>query len=420
MRRALALLAGCIAAAVVATPAAAVVGGSPATPGSFPSLAFISDNLGGGETAYCTGTVVSPDVVMTAAHCLVNDSEALEPPGGFSVTTGTLDPSQDPGQTYAASAVAIDPSFNPSVDSSDAGVIVLATTTSAPPVTLADAADAAELANPLGVGIVIAGWGLTSEGATAEPATLQTAPMTTQTGFYCSQHGADLGFDESSEFCAPGAGTVAVCNGDSGGPAFAQGAGGDEIELGMIDRDAGCDPTQPSIFTSVDAVAAWVQGEIAANPPLSQAAAPAASSTSPAPAPAGTATPAGSTDPPRFTPLSGSYAGRSSQRHGRVELSFTAGSLSGARLEFNARCRGAWRGPIIRTRTWPAGAIELLAAAGGGGGWSLAAHYDAGGYRFVLSGTLPASGGASGTLSATSAHPSCASGVVSWHATVVG
>src|SRR4051794_21336821 len=102
MRRLLLLLSlGMLAAlgastAALAGPAArpSVVGGIPAGPGSWSSAAFIAD-LQGNQGALCTGTVVAPRVVLTAAHC-VTDATV----GDYHVVTGTLDwSSESQGQT---------------------------------------------------------------------------------------------------------------------------------------------------------------------------------------------------------------------------------------------------------------------------------------------------------------------------------
>ena len=415
-RALLATVAACAAVALAPVPASAIVGGSPAAAGTFPSLAFITDDLGGGQDAYCTGTVVSANVILTAAHCLVTPDGTPEPASGFTVDTGTLDPSDDPAEASAVTALAVDPSFDAATDDSDAGVLVLATATAAPAVTLADDADAAALSNP--VPITIAGWGLTSATATAEPAAARTADMSAQVAPYCKQN-TDGNFDESTEFCAmvPGSNDVAVCNGDSGGPAFAT-FSGTVVEFGIIDRGANCDPTDPSIFTGVAQVAAWVNGEIA-NPPAAVTSTPAPAPTPPAASPAPVqvtpGAPAASVAPASLAPSppSGGYSGKSAQRRGRVALMASAGAITRLRVAFNIQCGGAWLGPIKSTRTWTSGAPKLAAVRGG---WSFEARYSAGGYRFAIAGELPARGSASGTLSVISHDPACRSGVVSWRA----
>ena len=403
-------VAACAAATLAPAPASAIVGGSPASAGTFPSLALISDDLGGGQTAYCTATVVSANVVLTAAHCLADESGTPEPLSGFRVDTASLDPSEAPGQQSGVSAVAIYPAFDPLADDGDAGVLVLATPTSAPPVTLAGSADGARLANQIPV--VIAGWGLTSANATAEPAVAQRAGMTSQTGLYCSQH-ADLHFDENTEFCAtdPGSNAITVCNGDSGGPAFVQGPGATQIELGIVDRGASCDPSKPSIFTRVDQVSAWVQGQIAAHPPSAPAPAPA-----PSP-PAAAAAPVVSVAPPAgaiAAPLDGRYAGRSAQRRGSVALTVSAGALTGVRIAFNLRCGGAWLGPITKSKVWHTSSPALVPAHGA---WTFSTRYTGGGYVYAVSGTVSGAGRASGTLKVATHSPRCSSGAISWRAT---
>src|SRR5450631_2144407 len=70
----------------------AIVGGTAATPGTFPSLAFVLLDEGNGLVQICTGTVVAPNVVMTAAHCVVDPmSGVLNPAAKYAVVTGTVD-----------------------------------------------------------------------------------------------------------------------------------------------------------------------------------------------------------------------------------------------------------------------------------------------------------------------------------------
>ncbi len=50
--------------AFTAAPSSAIVGGSDAAPGEFPSVAEITFGAFG-----CTGTLISPDTVLSAGHC---------------------------------------------------------------------------------------------------------------------------------------------------------------------------------------------------------------------------------------------------------------------------------------------------------------------------------------------------------------
>ena len=46
---------------------AAVIGGQPAAPGTFPWMAYVLD-LRGSNIGQCSGTVVAPNLVLTAGH----------------------------------------------------------------------------------------------------------------------------------------------------------------------------------------------------------------------------------------------------------------------------------------------------------------------------------------------------------------
>ena len=52
------------------SPASAVVGGTDDTTGRFPNVGVLQLQDGGEWFDYCSGTLVRPDVVMTAAHCV--------------------------------------------------------------------------------------------------------------------------------------------------------------------------------------------------------------------------------------------------------------------------------------------------------------------------------------------------------------
>jgi secreted trypsin-like serine protease len=404
---------------------AAIVGGSAASPGALPSLALISDNLGGGETAYCTGTVVAANVVLTAAHCLEDESGNLEPASGFTVATGTVDPTDAPNQVSGATQVLIYPGYDRTADNGDAGLLILGTATSAPAATLADSSDSAYLAS--GTSVAVAGWGLTNAAATSEPATLQWASMGIQDDTYCIAYDDpdDLQFQFNYEFCALGASgaSVSVCHGDSGGPAFAVPTPGTLLEIGIIDRgDNGCGTSVPSIFTRVDLVQPWVASQIVANPPVT-AAPPSDPPGGSGGSGGGTAVGSGATTPTAaVTPAavvaatSGRYVGSSAQRRGRITLTLGARGITAVSLRYNLRCGGAWRGPFTKTKSLSTSPAKLVAHAGE---WTFSTLYsDRAGDRFVLSGRLPSLGRAVGSFSVTTPKQRCKSGTVAWSASL--
>jgi secreted trypsin-like serine protease len=121
MRRLLlALVAALVAMAMVASPAGAITGGQKDTQNLYPFvglLAFYDDQ---GEYMHrCSGTLISPTVVLTAAHCTEGTATAyayfqVEVPDDFRENpTGLL------GTTHTH------PDYNPNTLDNDVGVVVL-------------------------------------------------------------------------------------------------------------------------------------------------------------------------------------------------------------------------------------------------------------------------------------------------------
>ena len=100
----------------------AIVGGSPAETNSFPWLAFIVDKRPEGN-GLCSGTVVAPNLILTAAHCAENvETGIANETSGYSVVTGNVDWTSPDRQVSAVSRVVVYPGFAPNVDDRDAGV----------------------------------------------------------------------------------------------------------------------------------------------------------------------------------------------------------------------------------------------------------------------------------------------------------
>ena len=159
------------AMAVTAAPSSAIVGGSDAGAGEFPSVAEITFGAFG-----CTGTLISPDTVLTAGHCGSLTGAAVATPVGWpapliNVRIGSNKPGQ--GETVPVKSVAVSPKYL-LVDGNDVTVLKLSGTSTKAPTKVAGAGDRA-LWNA-GTAATIAGFGTTTEGGDA-PDTLQKAQV---------------------------------------------------------------------------------------------------------------------------------------------------------------------------------------------------------------------------------------------------
>jgi secreted trypsin-like serine protease len=261
-----------------------VVGGNDAAAGAWPSAAFVEyDTSGTGVGPFfdCTGTVISPHAILTAAHCAEDlTTGAPNDPAGYLVLTGsqsTAQPWPAGAQVLTVSAVDVEPAFDGTTLANDAAILQLASATTAPAMPLATSADAAlaDAASPA----TIAGWGLTSGGSSTPPSALQQAALEVQSDAACATGLASLGggYLPASMLCTlspQGTGNSrGGCHGDSGGPLAAQRADLTWVEIGITSwGDNLCATSTPTVFTRVTAIQPWAAATTAAieaGPPAS-------------------------------------------------------------------------------------------------------------------------------------------------------
>jgi secreted trypsin-like serine protease len=259
------------ASATAASPAAhaSIIGGDVASIEAFPALAYIAAQTGKDEGFACTGTVIAPRVVLTAAHC-VEDLEV----GGFTVAadyavaTGRATPRKEgTGNVLKVSETHVFPGFDPGNTHGDAALLVLSTPSPAPPIALAGSGD-----SPLyegGAQVLLAGWGLTAPNARSAPETLRTTSTVVLDGATCKRRTRSFSptYSSALETCTtdPPDHSNGGCFGDSGGPAIAHRADGSLVEIGITSTGApNCSTRLPNIFTRVDTVSTWASEWVAA------------------------------------------------------------------------------------------------------------------------------------------------------------
>lgn len=291
---------------------AAIVGGTPAERGSFPSLAFVAD-FGAQSALVCTGTVVAPKLVLTAAHCAEDVATgAVNEPGGYAIVTGNVNwaAPRSEKEVSAVSRIILYPGFVRAgllEGWGDAALLELATPTSSPAIPLATASEAVLL--QAGTTANITGWGDTFFGQERPTEQLQWAPTILQGSDWC-QHSAP-GFLALGQLCTinPPRYATGTCNGDSGGPLLVARPGTHElVEVGITEAGYGrCSTTKPDVFTRTELISSWVHGVIEGlNPPpaapLAAPPPPPVSPTAPQPPPAQPAS-----TPPKASPTEPGY-----------------------------------------------------------------------------------------------------------------
>jgi secreted trypsin-like serine protease len=182
---------------ILAAPASAMVGGA-----THPDAAIARHVvLIVGEHSLCTGVVIAPDLVLTAAHCVLEN-------GKYRLVAFE---GRRPAVKEVARVVP-HPQFSPRVDAPDLALVKLA----APPSPKLSPAAFSDRRAPPSVGerFVVAGFGVATQGERKTAGTLRAATLVV-TARPSSQQ---LSLVDPKKLGASAG--LGVCNGDSGGPVF--------------------------------------------------------------------------------------------------------------------------------------------------------------------------------------------------------
>lgn len=181
------------ASPAMAQPKKAIIGGTVAKATDYQSVGLLSS---GGT---CTGTLVAPKWVLTAAHCVSGRAAT-----SVKFTVG--------GKTYSSDAIKVHPSYNPNAFSLGNDIALVHLTAAVSGITPAALASTAPKAKQ---SVTIVGFGLTGTGVTGQTTGAGTKRYGTQViDFVLAPHILWM-FDKNE--------TSSIAQGDSGGPAFAMG-----------------------------------------------------------------------------------------------------------------------------------------------------------------------------------------------------
>jgi hypothetical protein len=232
-----------------------IIGGRPAAPGAWPwqvALVFRPAN-NAYNGFFCGGSLIAPDWVLTAAHCLDGTDVSL-----IDVLVGTHLLSHNERRIQADLAL-IHPDYSDLTLDGDLGLLRLSkpvTNTTIP--IFAPGVDGDELTHLRGT---VTGWGnmnpFTWFGEFPDALQEVALPLI---GYEACRSLWGLPFSDKQICAGYSVMNKAVCNGDSGGPLMVQKPDGQWRQIGIVSAgEAGCaGGLLPDIFTRAGAYKGWI------------------------------------------------------------------------------------------------------------------------------------------------------------------
>lgn len=246
---------------VMLCPAAATAsyGGRPATPGEARSTARFTVQMGV-ATAECSGAVIAPRLVLTAAHCVRSQRRGVRVRVvGQELRTGN--PGPRAGHTRIT-AVRVHPQFRSldPRDGHDLAVLTLARAVGTP-IPLITPEEEAAFARPPAL-VLATGFGVTRAAQTGPPRPARTVRLELLEPHNCVTPGLVDAFIRS-QLCAAAA-HQGVCPGDSGGPLTVTAPDGTPRLVGITTLALEERPCRAvvSMFARVAAMRTWVRSRI--------------------------------------------------------------------------------------------------------------------------------------------------------------
>lgn len=237
-----------------------IVGGGPAAPGAWPwqTGLFSSSTSSPADNVFCGGAYLGGVWVVTAAHCLVDETAA-----DIRVVIGRQNLDGSDGDIRDVIQIVRHPNYDNDTLESDIALLRISAPSSQAPINLPKGSISAGFVS--GLDATVVGWGeLSEDGPTTNVLQEVVLPLVDQE--ICEATYSDL---SENMICAAGGpnGGVDSCQGDSGGPLMAN-FGGLWYLAGIVSFGEGCAlPDTPGVYTRVSNFLSWIEENTAISTP---------------------------------------------------------------------------------------------------------------------------------------------------------
>ena len=247
MKKLIGLAAILLANSALASADARIVNGTVANYSQWNFIVQLNINIAG-KTAFCGGSYIGNNKVLTAAHC-VKDSTAAD----ITVIGGSE--KLNNGRESAVTAISIHPSFNMETQGYDFAVLHLASNLS---IGELDIADQSLVDSLVGQEVQVAGWGTQTNGLDQLATNLRFAEQVVTSSTACQSYYGSSNIGAWS-ICAYDATVQAdACQGDSGGPLVYRGNGLVSL-VGVVSYGDGCGKKNaPAVYANTAHVKDWL------------------------------------------------------------------------------------------------------------------------------------------------------------------
>lgn len=247
-----------------------IIGGKPAQEGAWPWIvgllrSSVSDPF---QAQFCGGTLIRSRWVLTAAHCVTDDSGVSLKPQDLDILGGVTDLDDPGGQRVGVLRIIIHPQFDVDRFVSDIALIELESPLTADTVRLPGLTFDEFLYNE-GVESTALGWGtLENDPNLSFPNTLRQVSLPVVSNELCQSVWGDVASIKDTMLCAgPKEGGKDTCVGDSGGPIVTKhnSKSGEWTQIGVTSfgaADACAAPDNYGVYTRVSRYSVWISQNV--------------------------------------------------------------------------------------------------------------------------------------------------------------